>query len=182
MKYVISYYNPHRHFVDIELTIDNVNQDCITLALPAWRPGRYELGDFIQNIQKFKVTDLEQNDLPFRKTKKDQWEVDTSGTDGVKVIYNYYAYKMDAGSCWLDESQLYLNFINCLVFVTDRLNEACMISLKIPDNYMIACGLEKTGDRQLRAESFYHLVESPLIASDQLQHFSYDLDKTKYHL
>ena len=182
MQYIISYHNPHRHFVDIELVIDNIKQTHIKLALPAWRPGRYELGNFIQNIQKLRVTDLNDNDLPFRKTKKDQWEVDTSGAESIKVIYNYYANKMDAGSCWLDEKQLYLNFINCLIFAHDRLNEACTIDLKVPGDYLIACGLEKTGDRQLKATSFYHLVECPLIASNQLQHFSYEMDGAQYHL
>lgn len=182
MKYVISYRNPHRHFVDIELVIDNIREDHTTLALPAWRPGRYELGDFIQNIQKFVVTDLHNNRLPFRKTRKDEWEVDTSDTESIKVTYNYYAYKMDAGSCWLDENQLYLNFINCLIFAPHRLNEVCVINLQIPHDYTIACGLEKTGDRQLKAANFYHLVDSPLIASSRLQHFSYEMDQTTYHL
>ncbi len=182
MQYNISYNNPLQHFVDIELIIDHINQPIITLKLPAWRPGRYELGNFIGNIQKFQVTDAQNNSLPFRKTEKDHWEVETSGIDCIKVQYNYYAYKMDAGSCWLDEHQLYLNFINCLIFTPDRLHEDCILNLEIPDDYIIACGLDKTATKQLSATSFYHLVECPLIASNQLQHFSYELDQTKYHL
>ena len=182
MKYFISYQNPHQHFVDIELVIDNINQPLITLALPAWRPGRYELGDFIQNIQKLRVTDLENNGLTTRKIKRDHWEVETTGVTSIKVIYNYYAFKMDAGSSWLDENQLYLNFINCLIFAADRLHEPCTVSLGIPEDYLIACGLEQTGECTLQATSFYHLVDSPLIASDQLQHFDYEIGETRFHV
>ncbi|MCG8323040.1 MAG: PDZ domain-containing protein [Cytophagales bacterium] len=182
MKYVISYQNPHQHLVDIELVIEHILQPQVIVALPAWRPGRYELGDFIQNVQKLRATTLSNESLPVKKIKKDHWEIDTMGAASIKVKYNYYAYKMDAGSCWLDEDQLYLNFINCLIFAPDRVDETCTVSLEIPENYLIACGLEKIKERQLIANSFYHLVDSPLIASSQLQHFYYNLDETSYHL
>ena len=32
--------------------------------LPAWRPGRYELANFAQNIQKWKAFDENNNSLP----------------------------------------------------------------------------------------------------------------------
>ena len=119
---------------------------------------------------------------PSKKQKKTNGLWKPAGVDRIKVNYNYYAFKMDAGSCWLDENQLYLNFINCLIFDPNRMEEKCVVNLGIPDDYVIACGLDKTDVKQLSATSFYHLVECPLIASNQLQHFVYELDETKYHL
>jgi predicted metalloprotease with PDZ domain len=55
MKYIISYKEPHKHFIDIEFLIEDINQDVIQLQLPAWRPGRYELSNFAKNIQHFEA-------------------------------------------------------------------------------------------------------------------------------
>ena len=53
IKYKISYKFPHRHFIDFELSTKTNNQKKIVFQLPAWRPGRYELANFAQNIQKW---------------------------------------------------------------------------------------------------------------------------------
>lgn len=182
MQYTISYSNPTRHFVDIILTINNINKAETILQLPSWRPGRYELGDFIQNIQKFNVTDPDDHLLEFTKTGKDQWKVNTRQVSGIKVVYNYYAFKMDAGSSWLDENQLYLNFINCLIFDPDLLSKSCMVRLKLPENYKIACGLVEVQKHELKAENFYHLVESPMIASAQLRSYQYTCGDCNFYL
>ena len=51
INYTISYNNPHRHYVDFELTASTNGKESMQFQLAAWRPGRYELADFAQNIQ-----------------------------------------------------------------------------------------------------------------------------------
>ncbi len=182
MKYSISYTNPNSHFIDIILRIENISNDKTILQLPAWRPGRYELANFAQNIQKFEVTDTNGRALNFNKTTKDKWEVDTSEVSEITVSYNFYAYKMDAGSTWLDEEQLYINFVNCMVYDVARLNKACEVTLDLPDDYEVACGLPMSKKKVLQAESFYHLVESPMIASAKMRHLEYQVDKYRFHI
>lgn len=182
MKYSISYTNPNSHFIDIVLKIENISNDKTILQLPAWRPGRYELANFAQNIQKFNVTDAKGNTLNFNKTTKDQWEVNTSGISEITVSYNFYAYKMDAGSTWLDEEQLYINFVNCMVYDASRLNDTCQVALVLPEDYEIACGLPTAKKNVLVANSFYHLVESPMIASAKMLHLEYQVDKYHFHI
>ena len=59
MKYVLSYTDPENHFIDFSLTINGYSFDEITVQLPAWRPGRYELGNFAKNIKDFEVHDMD---------------------------------------------------------------------------------------------------------------------------
>ena len=77
IKYKISYKFPHRHFIDFELSTQTNNQKKVLFQLPAWRPGRYELANFAQNIQKWHAFDENGKVLNFRKKTKDLWEVDT---------------------------------------------------------------------------------------------------------
>ncbi|MTI31330.1 M61 family metallopeptidase [Xanthovirga aplysinae] len=182
MHYIISYKQPHRHFIDICLFVDKVNKDKTVLQLPSWRPGRYELANFAKNIQHFQVENEKGESLPFRKITKDRWEVDSTQAKEIRVNYNYYAYQMNAGSSWLDEELLYINFINCMMYVEDRMKESCQVHLELPDNYEIACGLEHIEKHKLFAVDYYRLVDSPMIASPNLKHLDFKTKGHHFHL
>ncbi len=182
IHYHISYQKPHQQFIDFHLSLTDIQQDKIFLQLPAWRPGRYEIGNFAKNIQKFRVEDAVGQSIPFRKITKDRWEIETQGQTEIHVYYNYYAATLDAGSTWLDEHQLYINFVNCIMYVEGRMDEAYTVAFSLPPQYQIACGLKKVNEHILEAPSFYHLAESPMIASPSLTHWQYEVDGHLFHL
>jgi len=168
MKYIVSYTQPHHHFVDIEF-ISAVSESETLIQLPAWRPGRYELGNFAKNIQKWSACDADGNALSFQKVTKDCWKVQTKGVSELHIKYNYYAVDLNAGSTFLDGSQLYMNPVNCCVYIPDRINDACEMQLILPSDYKIACGASHAKNL-IRCESFHELADSPFIASASLQH------------
>jgi len=170
MKYIVSYTRPHNHYIDIEFIAD-VNASETLVQLPAWRPGRYELGNFAKNIQKWAAFDEKGNALKFKKITKDLWEVQTAGAKTLSVKYNYYAAELNAGSSFLDATQLYMNPVNCCVYIPEKINEKCFLELNIPADYNVACGLsESAGQRSFVANNFHELADSPFIASATLQH------------
>ena len=52
INYTISYEHPNKHYVDFKLSTSTNGQESMQFQLAAWRPGRYELANFAQNIQK----------------------------------------------------------------------------------------------------------------------------------
>ncbi len=181
INYTISYSNPHRHFVDFELTTKTNSADKIQFQLPAWRPGRYELADFAQNIQKWGAFDENNRPLSFKKITKDLWEVETENVTEITIVYNFYANQLDAGACYLDEYQLYLNPVHCMFYIVGRINENYKLSLEIPENYKIASSMDEDG-RSLSVKGYDLLAESPIICSDSLQHGSYEINGITFHL
>ena len=188
MNYCISFTEPHRHFIHIEFIADKVNTDELTIQLPAWRPGRYELGNFAKNIQKWGAYDVKGNALEFRKTTKDCWKVNTKGVSEVHIKYNYYAVDLNAGSTFLDPTQLYVNPVNCCVYIPERINEECKLSLVLPADYKVASSLKKMLCDEVNnchcflIKNFHELADSPFIASAGLQHEVITCNKTDFHL
>ena len=180
--YLFSYTHPHRHFVDIDMTVEVRGEEQLYFQLPAWRPGRYELGNFARNVQKWTAYDEKGKQLPYQKVTKDNWKVDTLGAKSVTIAYNYYANQLDAGSTYLDEQQLYVNPVNCCLYVVGRMEEECIVELELPLDYEIACGLEKIQKHIMKASCFDTLAESPFIASNSLQHDVYKVDGIPFHL
>ncbi len=186
MKYIISYSKPHNHYIDIEFIADKIKHDELLIQLPSWRPGRYELGNFAKNIQKWAAFDEKGKALKFGKISKDCWNIQTKGVSSVHIKYNYYASELNAGSTFLDSTQLYMNPVNCCVYIPERIDEPCEMILQLPLDYKIACGHSQSsfpdfiipfesGDNRLGENSFvfknfHELADSPFIASNSLQH------------
>lgn len=182
MKYLVSYKKAHNQYIDIECSIENITSDSLTVQLPAWRPGRYELGNFAKNIQKWSVLDDKGNLLKNEKTNKNTWTIECKGTKKIKIKYNYYAAELNAGSTYLDDSQLYINPVNCFIYVPDRIGEECNVDFKIPSDYRIACSLEKISAHELMAKDYHELADSPLIASNSLKHHNFSVESIRFHL
>ncbi len=190
MKYIISYTKPHNHYIDIEFIAENITADETVIQLPVWRPGRYELGNFAKNIQKWKAFDATGSALSFQKINKSLWKVQTKGIKTLHIKYNYFAYELNAGSTFLDENQIYVNPVNCCVFIPERINEFSDLEIHFPTHYKIAIGTspissfegEGPGLRSFKFKNYHTLADTPFIASNSLQHQSFEWNDTTFHL
>ncbi|WP_205503426.1 M61 family metallopeptidase [Rufibacter psychrotolerans] len=180
--YHISFQNPLSGYLQIKTTLQNISAPALFLQLPAWRPGRYELQNFAQKLQGFAVTAPDGSPLPFRKVTKDRWRVDTQGHSRIEVHYNFFARQMDAGGSWLAPDFLYVNPVNCLLTAEGQEQEPCTLSLDLPADWQIACGLPQTEPHTLVARDFDHLVDSPFMASATLQHQVYEEQGIPFHV
>lgn len=156
-------------------------EDSTEIQLPSWRPGRYELGDFAKNVRNFKVFDDKGKRIDCGKISKDRWAVDTSSTESIKVSYQYYASELNAGSTYLDAEQLYVNPVNCCVYLDGSFNEKVEIELLVPDFWDIACSMKNEG-KKLFAENMEELFDSPLIVSPSLQHRTYQSGDCTFYI
>lgn len=181
MKYILSYKQPHNHYIDIEFIADVHTKELI-VQLPAWRPGRYELGNFAKNIQKWQVTNETGDVLYSQKLTKDSWKIDTAGSKKVHIRYNYYAAELNAGSSYLDSSQLYVNPVNCMLYIPERIDEKSELELRIPDDYNVAIGKDPVSKNTYLFDSFHELADSPFIASSSLQHHVFDCERIEFNL
>jgi predicted metalloprotease with PDZ domain len=181
IHYHLSFQNPLTHFVDITIIIKENQQQDLYLQLPAWRPGRYELQHFAQKLRAVTAS-ANGESITIDKVTKDRWQVQTGGASEVAISYSFFARQMDAGGSWLDEEQLYLNPINCLMAVEGREQEPCQLKLQLPEEWQIACGLPETEKHTLQAENFDELADSPFIASESLKRASFEVSGYTFHI
>jgi predicted metalloprotease with PDZ domain len=181
IKYLFYQKNPASHYVYIDLLIENVKSDCLKLQLPAWRPGRYELGNFAKNVKRVDVFNEKNEAITYKKLSKDLWQIDSGNCSSLKVTYSYFSAELNAGACYADTLQLYMNPVHCCLQVAGREMEEHIVELNIPDNYKIASSL-KTSGKILSAADFDELVDSPFMASAQLQSEVYEVNKIKFYL
>lgn len=201
MHYKFSYVNPSSRYIHLEVTAQNLNNDITFIQFPAWRPGRYELGNFAKNVRNFKVYDGAGKEIAANKVTKDKWKVHTIGVKSLVIKYEYYAADLNAGSTFLDASQLYVNPVNCCVYLEGRLDEECTVELAIPTEWKVATAMKSarqpstepvpsaverlslTSDNKVfHVTNFDRLADSPFIASPNIKHNYFILDGVEFHL
>lgn len=180
-NYHIKSNNPSSQFIQIELSIRLESPKKLSLQLPAWRPGRYQIADYAKNIRSFSVTDSLGSIIPFIKTQKNRWEITVDNPTTILIKYDYYAAKMDAGSCWVDESLIYLNFVNCCMEVLDSSQYAYGVVIEIPENFKSMSTLPSNSDGQLMANSFQQLADLTFLAAPQLTLWKYEVGTVDFH-
>ena len=191
MKYTFSYSHPEQHFVDVEVETNVSEIDAIELHLPTWRPGRYELGNFAKNLRSMQAFDQNGHSVSFVKTDKSSWRFATAGIQTLKVRYQYYCAQLDAGACWLDEQQLYINPVHCCLYHKESIDQPCELELLLHPGYDVAISLKPAGtpvskeplvSHIFTAKNFHELVDSPFIASASMQRHSFQHDEGLFHL
>ena len=182
IHYSVGIEHPHRHFIQFRAAFETHGRRSLSLQLPSWRPGRYELGNFAKNIFQWSASDEKGTALSFRKVTKDLWIVETNGASKVVINYHYYAAELNAGSSFLDEEQLYVNPVNCFFYDAEKPELPFHVQLNLPENFRIACGLHQESGHILTASNFDELADCPFIASASLRKLDYHVQGVTFHL
>ena len=172
--------SPNQHYIRFKAVFPVTKSETI-LKISAWRPGRYELGNFAKNVRNFKVFNSQGKPIEFQKTDKSSWLIQSGNLEEMVVEYEYFAAELNAGSSFLDETQLYVNPVNCFLYSADFKDETYLINLSIPNDWKIACSLPFE-NKALKAKNFEELADSPFICSSNLSYDSYEVQGIKFHL
>ena len=172
--------SPNLHYIGFKAVFPIKKSETI-LKISAWRPGRYELGNFAKNVRNFKVSNLEGEPIEFQKTDKSSWLIQSGNLEEIIVEYEYFAAELNAGSSFLDQNQLYVNPVNCFLYSDELKDEPYHVKLHISDSWKVACSLT-IQDNILKAANYEELADSPFICSADLAHDSYEIQGIKFHI
>lgn len=180
MKFTFDIKSPEQQYISITAELKAEGKETI-VYFPAWRPGRYELGDFAKNVNRFQVFNEKGETLIHQKSNKNTWRVQTGDCANFIVKYDYYAAELNAGSTFLDETQLYVNPVNCCLFTDEAYQDSISVQLNIPKEWEVAHSL-KVEKNTFTAKNYDELVDSPFICSENLQKKSFNVDKTTFYI
>jgi len=179
IDYRISLYQASRHRIQVHVTLPTPDNETI-LRIAAWRPGRYEEGNFsrlISNLQAHQGTKR----LSAQKISKNEWLVNTSHVDKIHVSYLYYGAELTAGNTYLDEKILLINPVNLLIYSDYIVNEEINLSIQIPSNWSLA-GLEHKPDGRALFTGLDEAFDTPILASPAIESYSYNISDYRFYI
>jgi predicted metalloprotease with PDZ domain len=155
----------------------------LALHLPAWRPGRYEFQPYARNILQVKAYGPTDQRLTVEKSARNVWQIQQAPAGKIRVEYEYSCTQLDAGGSWIDDQLLYINPINCLLYLKERMEEACQFQLDVEGMQSLSPASSLLfRDGLAQTKNFYELADSPLFISTQQGHDEYLVGGTHFHI
>src|SRR5262245_55032047 len=164
IEYTVSLNAPQTQMVDIRMVIRKLAGPTVEVAMPVWRPGRYEVLDLAGGVRDVRAVTSAGRPLPIVKTDKGTWQITTGGAEEVTVSYRVCANSLADRTRHVDDAHAFLSGAAVFFHVPDRLKDPVLVNVEAPASWKIATGLEcvSGNPRQLHAPNYDVLVDSPL--------------------
>lgn len=177
MKYILRFSRAVEKLIEVEIETESKG-GALTFQLPYWRPGRYTQQTYARNVSDVTAYDHTNQALPLRKVATHSWEVNAPAGP-VTFRYTYFADQLDAGGCYLDPENIYVNGICLFMFREEALDESCELELDLPESYQLAGSLSGT---HTILKDFHELVDTPFFAAADLQHHQFEQADIRFHI
>lgn len=174
---------PHTQTIDITMRIAGVSGERVDVALPVWRPGRYEVLEFAGSVRRLTARSAAGAALPVRKVDKSTWRVETGGADEVRVDYEIYANSLGDRTRHVDDTHAFLSGSSVFLYVPQRRAEPVSVRIDVPQGWRVATGLEADRGQPgvFHAPSYDVLIDCPIEAGVHEWH-AFDVDGAAHEL
>jgi predicted metalloprotease with PDZ domain len=172
------------HLLKISAELVGNHQKKIRCSIPAWRPGRYKLENFIKNMVRVQAHKKDGSPIPTKQIDRQSWEITCDEIEDFSIDYEYYAQEYGAGSTYWDGDVLLITPVTCLIFIHGSEHIQHTIQIDYPDGWTCATTLEKIPNtpHTFQAESYDALVDSPLLISSRLKEYKLDIPTHSIYL
>ena len=164
LQYQLVLARPTTHLVEIHIDAANVTEPQLDFVMPAWSPGRYAVYDFAKNVQEFDARGGQGQALPWQKTDKQTWQVDTREAGGeVRASYKVFANDLNGSFSQFDTSHANLNGASIYMYVAGHKPDPIALTVDPPANWKIISGFSLSTDQKtLQAPNYDRLIDTPM--------------------
>ncbi|RAV98457.1 M61 family metallopeptidase [Pseudochryseolinea flava] len=155
--------------VDVTISITNIRGDTLSLLLPRWSPGYYQIMDYPNNVFDFAPTGSHNRALTWRKQYPNVWKIASKNNSTVIVRYRVKSSDKFVARTTVTPDFTYL-VPTSLIMHPERQIETPILLTVTSDkkNKTIATGLKKVTNQQhkLAATDFDNLYDCPILIGD----------------
>jgi predicted metalloprotease with PDZ domain len=169
VNYVLNATDTKSGSVAVEMTIQNLPVDELTVAIPVWRPGSYRLQNYPDRVRDVTAT-AGGAKLEIEALDKKTWKVKGVGKREVKVAYRLSPSKDECSGdhCFIDGPGTWL-------YIVDHKEAACTARFTLPDGWKVGSGLSDLGDGIFGARDYDTFADCPTeLGKFELHEFKQD--------
>ncbi|MCC6659472.1 MAG: M61 family metallopeptidase [Phycisphaerales bacterium] len=174
VEYVVRLGDARSQVVHVSMVVRGVEANQLDVALPVWRPGRYEVINPAGSVRTLSAHDGEGRVLRADKIASSTWRIalPDRGAGGVTVDYDLYANSLGDRTRHADSTHAFLSPATVFLFrpgLTGPEGGPLRIRIDAPEGWGVATGLSPEADdpRVLTAPSYDVLADSPIEIGEQ---------------
>jgi predicted metalloprotease with PDZ domain len=159
---------PHTHYLEINMTIEKPSGKYIDIAMPAWSPGRYIIYDFAKHIHHIEVFSKNGKTPLLERLDKQTWRITGYGRVPLTLTYSVYANTASGTFSHLSSEGALINGASVFMYPLQGKDVPITLAVHLPEgkNWTIATGLPEAGSNRFYADTYDHLIDSPLSIGD----------------
>nr|WP_160054025.1 PDZ domain-containing protein [Shewanella litoralis] len=182
VDYYIDINQPAHHLAQVSVSFPKTESTQLTVNLPVWRTGRYQVLPVADGVRLFEATDSKGKVLPWQRTASGEWTISLTQPTAVKVTYQLHANELADRLRHIDESHAYLDASGVLMYSPEFRQEPVTVDMKVPKGWKSFSGMEKgRGSHSFKAANYDVLADSP-IETGINQDFSFEADGREYEV
>ena len=128
IDYTITFPEAQAHYVDVEMNISHIKPGTLVLKMPVWTPGSYLVREFAKNVEAFSVS-ADNKNLPFKKTRKNWWGINTEGATHITVKYKVYCNEISVRTSTVDASHGFISTSGIFMYPEGMLHHPSTIHI-----------------------------------------------------
>ncbi|MBI1387675.1 MAG: hypothetical protein GC154_04440 [bacterium] len=156
--YRLSMPDPVSHELHVQIALRGVEGDAVELQMPAWAPGRYQTLDFARNVHHFTVRGGEAS-LPFRKSDKTTWRIETQGLDSIEINYQVYADTLSGEYSQLNDFHAFLCGVSVYMYVAGYKDHPVTLDIEPPKDWMILSSGGELGQTHFEYSDYDRMID-----------------------
>lgn len=158
--------DPGTQLFTVRLDCAGWSEETITLKIPAWSPGYYQIMNYAREISDLKATDAKGRELPVTNPATGTWEVDIHKGKPFTVAYNVKATRRFVVNNYLDSTRWYIVPSATFMYPDGRTDLPVKLTVNLPEYWSnIATGLKQVDGNPgvFHAPDFDILYDCPLL-------------------
>jgi predicted metalloprotease with PDZ domain len=163
VDYQVSMPQPSNHLFEVELTVARWSANFLEVRLPVWTPGSYLVREYARHVQDFQALDAAGQPLPWRKLRKNAWQIETQGNPTLVIRYRVFACELTVRTNHLDTSHGFFTPAALLMFIPGLTDQAATVKICPPEGWQVATALPPVSGEShcFQAADYDQLVDSP---------------------
>lgn len=171
VEYSVSFENPAEHYINVELSISNIQDSVIDLRMPVWATGYYIILDSPKHLTDFRVTTNNGETIAWSKPLKNSWLIHNGKNKEILVKYRIFANNKSVGEANVDRERAFLATNEVFLFINNQIQTPSTIRITPWEGWSkITTGLKRVEGEEntYYAKDFDILFDSPIFIGNQL--------------
>ncbi|MBL7812536.1 MAG: M61 family metallopeptidase [Bacteroidetes bacterium] len=169
IAYTIHIREPHTHYAEVTLDLENPGKPTLDVQMPVWTPGSYLVREFEKSVESVAGV-ADDKPVAYTRPDKNTWRFAIGKASRFKVTYKVYAYEFSVRTSFIDASHSLINPSSVCMFVPGFTALTGSLTVIPPKEYgRISTSLEASPDpvQEGGPQTFYfagydELADSPL--------------------
>ena len=193
VSYLLAMPRPSSHLYEVTIHVGDIETPIVDVAMPAWSPGAYIVGNYAKNVQEFSAKDAAGSPLRFERLDKQTWRIYSDKNRSIEVRYKYYAGPSSSPFGGMGFSMAQLNSFHAsfsgtslFMYVVGKspypADGPINLTIEPPAGWHIYTALQKTSQpNTFTAESYDTFVDAPTEITAEANQYDFEYQRVPYH-